>query len=252
MRAIRPTLVRSKVLFPTIGAAATGVVGVAAIGLYFAGKRPAAKREGEHLLTPKLATSDSSVSEVETAPKFNEAVAYCDLIYRSLNNKITGEPLFEFALRVARSLQDSDVKDGAVVLAALLFAAVSEAKRPLDDTVSRFGPAVGRLMQEISDAQSLFRFVQEEELTCAFDSFSNQAKLVILAQHVDMVREILESQPRGWTQWQASNHFQRARVVVAGLRGVSKTFEAEFDYLMESYDYGPSVNSSASVGASTK
>lgn len=234
----------SQISFLTIAAVVTGV---AAAGVYFATRAPAPAQDDDddddnENQPKKLTPATSLVSASSAPPHHTAAVCFCERIYRDQKHEITGEPLLSFVLRVSRSLQDCGVQDATVLLASLLFA--TDALEHLERIMADFGPPVAALMQEVREAQIIFRVAREGVLPGTFRFFSQRAKMVIFAQHVDILREILESQPRGWTQWKVSNHFQRAQMVLTALEGVNDALEAELDSVLHSYHYGPSPNSS--------
>lgn len=148
---------------------------------------------------------------------FDDAIAFCAELYRNTVTDLHSEPYYEFAKRLATPLTDAGVGNRDVVIASLLFGAVCNGTVSVMDIAERFGHQVGWLVDEVATAQSglmdaelAVEYGEASALPEFYASLSWDARLILFAQRVDGMSEILEVRPHGWNQRDIDNYLLRA------------------------------------------
>lgn len=146
------------------------------------------------------------------------------------------EPYLNHLVEVARLLAEATGgTDIELVIAGLLHDTLEDTHTTRDEIESAFGPAVARLVAEVTDDKSLPREERKRLQVLNAPHKSDRGKLIKLADKTSNLRGIVLSPPRGWSLARRREYFFWAHAVIAGCRGVNPLLEAWFD---EAYGSG--------------
>jgi len=134
--------------------------------------------------------------------------------------------LLEVATLVAEA---TDGKDPELVIAALLHDSIEDQEVPRSVIAEAFGDGVAKLVEEVTDDKKLEK--QERKRLQVEDAHkkSERAKILKLADKTSNLRAIAASPPPEWSVKRRLEYVDWARKVSAGLTGVSKWLEGEFE-----------------------
>lgn len=142
-------------------------------------------------------------------------------------------PYVNHPIEVAEELaRVGGVGDPDVLVAALLHDTVEDTRTRPDEIEERFGAAVRRLVEEVSDDKSLDKDVRKQLQIEHARTLSRGAKLIKLGDKFCNVREIALDPPADWPAARKRAYFDWAEAVVAGIRGTNAALEREFDEVL--------------------
>jgi len=144
-------------------------------------------------------------------------------------------PYINHPIEVAEILSRvGGVTDLATLQAAILHDTIEDTQTTAEELEGRFGAEVRRLVEEVSDDQSLPKAERKRlQIECAPD-LSPKAKLIKIADKISNVRDVTHSPPAHWSHQRRCDYLDWAEEVVVGLRGSNLAVDALFDYtLME-------------------
>ena len=144
-------------------------------------------------------------------------------------------PYINHPIEVAEILSRvGGVTDLATLQAAILHDTIEDTQTTAEELEARFGAEVRRLVEEVSDDQSLPKAERKRlQIECAPD-LSPKAKLIKIADKISNVRDVTHSPPAHWPHQRRCDYLDWAEKVVVGLRGSNLAVDALFDYtLME-------------------
>ncbi len=124
---------------------------------------------------------------------------------------------------------EGDVHEPLVICAALLHDTIEDTATTEDELARRFGPAVARIVMEVTDDKSLDKAVRKRLQVEHAPHISRQAKLVKLADKIANLRDVASSPPAEWPLARRREYFDWAKEVVDGLRGAHAGLERVFD-----------------------
>lgn len=140
-------------------------------------------------------------------------------------------PYINHPLAVAHLLaHHGGVTDPIVLAAAILHDVIEDTVATEEDVRARFGDAVCDIVLECSDDKSLPKATRKRLQVEHASHKSAAAKVVKLADKISNLHDLLHAPPT-WPLLRVQEYFDWAHAVVAGLRGVNPTLEAEFDAL---------------------
>ena len=126
------------------------------------------------------------------------------------------------------------VTDLATLQAAILHAHDPDTQTTAEELEERFGAEVRRLVEEVSDDQSLPKAERKRLQIEYAPDLSPKAKLIKIADKISNVRDVTHSPPAHWPHQRRCDYLDWAEKVVVGLRGSNLAVDALFDYtLME-------------------
>lgn len=141
-----------------------------------------------------------------------------------------GSPYVNHPIDVAHELAATGgVADLDVLLAALLHDTIEDTGTRPAEIEERFGPAVLRLVEEVSDDKTLPKAERKRLQVEHAASLSRGAKLIKLADKICNVREVTLDPPHDWSTVRRCEYLDWAAAVVAGLRGTNEELEHAFD-----------------------
>jgi guanosine-3',5'-bis(diphosphate) 3'-pyrophosphohydrolase len=167
--------------------------------------------------------------------KVLEAVSFAASRHRNQRRKgADRSPYVNHPIEVARELAATGgVGDVDVLLAALLHDTVEDTGTSPGELEERFGAAVRRLVEEVSDDKSLPKAERKRLQVERAAALSPGAKLIKLADKICNVREVTLNPPLDWSSARRSEYFDWAEAVVARLRGTNEALERAFDATLE-------------------
>jgi GTP diphosphokinase / guanosine-3',5'-bis(diphosphate) 3'-diphosphatase len=124
---------------------------------------------------------------------------------------------------------EGDVHEPLVICAALLHDTIEDTATTEAELAQRFGPAVARIVMEVTDDKALDRAARKRLQVEHAPHLSREAKLVKLADKIANLRDVAASPPAGWPLARQREYFEWAKEVVDGLRGVHAELERTFD-----------------------
>ena len=139
-------------------------------------------------------------------------------------------PYINHPIEVAELLwRVGDVRDVAVILAAILHDTIEDTEATPDEIRSLFGEEVLGIVLECTDDKSL-PYLDRKRLQIETAAHkSEKAKLVKLADKTCNLHDLNQSPPRWWPKIQKQEYLLWSQKVVAGLRGTNKDIEALYD-----------------------
>lgn len=143
-------------------------------------------------------------------------------------------PYINHPIGVARILSyEGGVTDIEVLQAALLHDTVEDTETTLEELEDKFGAAVARIVQEVTDDKSLPKQERKRLQVEHAPRCSRQAKLVKLADKLYNLRDLNTSTPVGWSAERVQEYFVWAAEVVKGLKGTNSALEQKLDELFK-------------------
>ncbi|KAG7164719.1 guanosine-3',5'-bis(diphosphate) 3'-pyrophosphohydrolase MESH1-like [Homarus americanus] len=140
-------------------------------------------------------------------------------------------PYINHPIGVANLLVEGEVKDMAVLQAAILHDTVEDTDTTNEELVMEFGTKVAGIVAEVTDNKNLDKQERKRLQIVKAASASKEAKLVKLGDKLYNLRDLDRTTPHGWTQERVVEYFHWAAEVVAGCRGNNEFLERELDKL---------------------
>lgn len=135
-------------------------------------------------------------------------------------------------VRVARELARAGVDDPATLTAALLHDTLEDTHTSAEELEERFGPAVRRIVEEVSDDPALEKAERKRMQVETAPHLSVPARLVRIADKICNVSDVAFDPPPDWEHERRVAYVEWAERVVAGCRGVSPELEGRFDRVL--------------------
>jgi len=144
-------------------------------------------------------------------------------------------PYINHPIEVAEILSRvGGVTDLATLQAAILHDTIEDTQTTAEELEARFGAEVRRLVEEVSDDQSLPKAERKRLQIEHAPDLSPKAKLIKIADKISNVRDVAYSPPAHWPHQRRRDYLDWAEKVVVGLRGSNLAVDALFDHtLME-------------------
>lgn len=141
-------------------------------------------------------------------------------------------PYINHPIGVANILvQEGNIHDPAVILAALLHDTVEDTDATFDLLEAEFGKEVCDIVKEVTDDKSLPKAERKRLQIENAPKKSYKAKLVTLADKLYNLRDLEKSMPKGWTQERVKEYFKWAKAVIDGCRRTNFSLERELDLI---------------------
>jgi guanosine-3',5'-bis(diphosphate) 3'-pyrophosphohydrolase len=142
-------------------------------------------------------------------------------------------PYINHPIEVAEILaRIGGVDDVTVLQAALLHDTVEDTQTSPDELEREFGPAVRKLVEEVTDDKTLPKAERKRLQIEHAPHLSPRAKLIKLADKISNVGEVMHTPPKDWGRRQRVDYLNWAAEVVAGCRGTNRALERHFDALV--------------------
>jgi guanosine-3',5'-bis(diphosphate) 3'-pyrophosphohydrolase len=124
---------------------------------------------------------------------------------------------------------EGEVRDSAVIAAALLHDTIEDTKTTYQELRGHFGATVADIVAEVTDTKWLGKGVRKRLQVTKAARSSRGAKRVKLADKICNLRDIIASPPAGWSLERQREYFDWAKTVIDQLRGTNAKLEQRFD-----------------------
>ncbi len=181
--------------------------------------------------------SDPAGKPAEPAPALTGARAIADALAFAARAHVDqrrkgtrAEPYVNHLAEVADLVaEETQGRDTALIIAALLHDTVEDTPVTLADIMDRFGADVAGLVADMTDDKSLPKGRRKlAQIEHAAD-LAKRAKVLKIADKVSNMRSILTSAPADWPAGRIRAYAIWGRAVVDGCRGAAPDLEAAFD-----------------------
>jgi guanosine-3',5'-bis(diphosphate) 3'-pyrophosphohydrolase len=139
-------------------------------------------------------------------------------------------PYINHPIQLARLLvEDGGITDAEVIIAAILHDTVEDTRTTAEELEREFGPAVARLVLEVTDDKRLPKDERKRLQVEHAGALSHGARLVKLADKICNLRDMSAAPPVNWPLERRRDYFDWAGAVVDRIRGTHAALEALFD-----------------------
>jgi (p)ppGpp synthase/HD superfamily hydrolase len=121
------------------------------------------------------------------------------------------------------------VSDLSTLQAAILHDTLEDTTTTPEELEKIFGPEVRRIVEEVSDDQSLSNAARKQMQIDHAPHLSTRAKMIKIADKIDYIRRMVESPPTKWSLERKREYLAWSERVVAGCRGSNEALERLFD-----------------------
>ena len=145
-------------------------------------------------------------------------------------------PYIVHPLRVARHLlMIGHIYDADILMSALLHDTIEDTETSLDEIGRHFGYRVQNLVQEVSDDKTLPKEERKHQQIQNAPKKSLQAALIVLADKLSNLADLMENPPLEWNTERISNYFLWAQEVVKHLPQVNPFLLNAVEEVIETY-----------------
>jgi guanosine-3',5'-bis(diphosphate) 3'-pyrophosphohydrolase len=145
---------------------------------------------------------------------------------------VDASPYINHAIRVARLLADvGAVSDIDILQAAVLHDTLEDTRTTGDELEVRFGPAVRRLVEEVTDDKRLPDAERKRLQIVHAGGLSDGARLIKIADKIANVVDVGESPPHNWSLARRIAYLEWAEAVVERCRGSNLMLEEHWDVM---------------------
>jgi guanosine-3',5'-bis(diphosphate) 3'-pyrophosphohydrolase len=121
------------------------------------------------------------------------------------------------------------VTDLETLVAAVLHDTIEDTATTGDELERRFGRAVRRLVEEVTDDKRLPKAERKRLQIVHARGASHRAKLIKLGDKICNVRDVTHAPPDGWDVQRRREYLEWTEQVVEGCRGASASLERCYD-----------------------
>jgi guanosine-3',5'-bis(diphosphate) 3'-pyrophosphohydrolase len=147
---------------------------------------------------------------------------------------VEASPYINHPIRVALLLVDvGGVRDSHTLAAAILHDTIEDTETTAAEIETRFGPAVRRLVEEVTDDKWLPRHERKRLQVEHAPALSEGAKLIKIADKISNVEDIVIAPPRDWSRERRIEYLEWSEAVVTGCRGVNGQLDSRWDRTCE-------------------
>ena len=139
-------------------------------------------------------------------------------------------PYINHPIEVAELLvRAGGVTDVVLLQAAILHDTLEDTETTAQELEKRFGSAVRRLVEEVSDDKTLPKEQRKRLQVARAPTLSREARQIKLADKICNLRDLVDRPPFDWSAERRIAYLDWSEQVVAGCRGVNARLEREFD-----------------------
>lgn len=151
-------------------------------------------------------------------------------------------PYITHPLLVAQAItQIGEIKDTAILAAAILHDTIEDTDTTREEIRDRFGEEILSIVLEVTDDKTLPKMVRKRLQVAHAAELSYEAKIVKLGDKLINCRDILNDPPDYWPLKRRQDYIQWGADVLYRIRGTNPQLEAAFDRVMtraeEELDY---------------
>jgi guanosine-3',5'-bis(diphosphate) 3'-pyrophosphohydrolase len=121
------------------------------------------------------------------------------------------------------------VSDLSTLQAAILHDTLEDTTTTPEELDKTFGPEVRRIVEEVSDDQSLTSAERKQKQIDHAPHLSTRAKMVKIADKIANIRSMVETPPPKWSLERKREYLNWSKRVVDGCRGSNEALERLFD-----------------------
>ncbi len=137
-------------------------------------------------------------------------------------------PYINHPIAVAAVLAEAGVADQTLLVAAVLHDTIEDTSTTYAELESTFGPAVAKLVREVTDDKSLDKAVRKQLQIQNARALSDRAKQLKVADKISNIRDITHFPPTDWSFSRCRDYLLWAEQVVGRCRGVNVQLELVF------------------------
>lgn len=164
------------------------------------------------------------------ATRLLQAIDFAAYKHRQQRRKSSeGIPYINHPIAVARLLAEvGGIEDEDVLVAAVLHDTVEDTATTREELEAAFGPAVRRLVDEVTDDKSLPKAERKRLQVVHAGGLSRGAALIKLADKVLNVQDLSHAPPADWSTERIRQYLDWAEEVVGNLPDVNQPLRARF------------------------
>ncbi len=168
---------------------------------------------------------------MESLPTIVRALAFAAHKHRDQRRKDRqASPYINHPIQLMSVLcNEVGITDQEVLCGAILHDTVEDTETTVDELVQHFGQTIARIVDEVTDDQSLSKPERKQKQIDGAARISDGAKLVKLADKICNLRDLDVAPPDGWDIERKREYYDWAKAVVDQLRGIHAGLEALFD-----------------------
>ena len=125
------------------------------------------------------------------------------------------------------------VTDLITLMAAVLHDTIEDTETTADDLDRQFGPAVRKLVEELTDDKSLDKAVRKRLQIEHAPHLSTRAKMIKLADKIANVQDVTDVPPANWDLARRTDYLDWTEQVVSGCRETNDGLERLYDQVLE-------------------
>ena len=158
------------------------------------------------------------------------ALKFASAKHRDQRRKdIEASPYINHPIDVAQILAvEGGITDETTLVAAILHDTLEDTETTIDELRKLFGDKVTDIVIELTDDQSIPRAERYEVQKQKAVHYSNEAKLIRLADKISNIRDATASPPPKWSPERVQGHKDQAVAVVTILGGTHEALERVF------------------------
>lgn len=163
--------------------------------------------------------------------QFLQALSFAAYKHRHQRRKDAAKtPYINHPIAVANILlNEADITDEAVLIAALLHDTVEDTDTTFDEIEQYFGRVIRNIVDEVSDDKSLPKAARKQAQIDHAAGLSDRAKLVKLADKIANLRDTRTSPPEDWPTARIDEYLEWGKAVIDQIRGTHGQLEGLFD-----------------------
>ena len=143
-------------------------------------------------------------------------------------------PYINHPIEVAEILcRVGHVYDRDILIGAILHDTVEDTGATSEQIEEMFGPKVRSYVMEVTDDKSLPKQERKQKQVEHAPHLSVGAKQIKLSDKTSNIKEIMNDPPADWSIERKKEYLDWGERVVAGLRGVNKNLEENFDKVLQ-------------------
>lgn len=132
-------------------------------------------------------------------------------------------------------LKTGHIHDADILMAALLHDIIEDTNTSLEELESLFGYRVQHLVQELTDDKSLPKAERKQLQIQNASRKSEEAALIVLADKLSNLGDLLDNPPSGWDIERISNYFLWAQEVIRHLPQINPFLLKAVEEVIDAY-----------------
>ena len=148
---------------------------------------------------------------------------------------IEASPYINHPIEVAELLaRVGKITDTVILQAALLHDTIEDTQTTPEELEEAFGSEVSRVVQEVTDDQTLPKAERKRLQVVHAAELSDRARQIKIADKIANVQSVTNTPPAHWSLERRLEYLNWTEKVVAGCRGINEALEKFYDRALES------------------